>query len=139
MSLALPIQLRTQLWTIRNGLTNRFQRLGRAWRYFNGTMTADDAGRMMREGYDVVGSYPLETLDVSDLLERAQDKWGDNPALPELCAQAAERVYAKWESSGDLSSGAIDYAMDHYLPDYAERAGVTLVDQYADEDEREDA
>lgn len=139
MSLALHAQLRSQLWTIRYRLTSRFDRLGRAWRYFRGTMTPDDATRIMREGYDVAGTYPLETLDVSDLLDRAQETWGDHPALPELCAQAAERVYAKWESSGDLSSGAIDYAMSHYLPDYAERAGVTLVDQYADEAEREEA
>jgi hypothetical protein len=133
MSLAMPAQLRSQLWTIRHRLTSRLDRLGRAWRYFRGIMTPDDAQLMMREGYDVAGTYPLETLDVSDLLGRVQDTWGNHPALPELCAQAAERVYAKWESSGELSSAAIDYAMSRYLPDFAERAGVTLVYQHADE------
>lgn len=137
MASTMPAQLRAQLWTFRYRLTGRFERLGRAWRYFNGSMTVDDAQRIMREGYDIAGSYPLETLDVSNLLDRAQDKWGDNPALPELCARAAERVYGKWESIGDVESGAIDFAMKELIPDYAARAGVTLVDQYADAAERE--
>lgn len=126
MNAIASLDLRRRASAFRWRMTSRLDHIRRAWRYLCGTMTGDDAYRIMRDCYDTAGSYPLETLDVSSLIDYATDQWQDHPALPDLCQQAAERVYGKWTSDGHLSGAAEEWAMS-LIPDYAKAAGVTLV------------
>lgn len=118
--------LRAFRWRVRNRLT----RLAVGWRYTWGTMTEHDANSMAYDCTILTGRYSLEELSRDSVLEQCRDRFGDIADLPELVANACERVWSKWDSSGDLTSAAEDWAMDKVL-EYAAARGITLVDHWS--------
>ena len=100
----------------------------------NGTLDQDAANDIIYECQPVAGWYPIETLSVDRIIEDAGFRWS-NPAadIEPFAAQAARRVWNKWDSSGDAPDAASDWACD-LIAEYARQDGVALV-----EGEREDA
>lgn len=134
-------RLMQRLRIIHWDLRQRKNRIAIGWRFAWGTMTEDDAHNMAYECATLAGRYSLEELSRDSVLEQCRERFGDVPELPELVADACERVWSKWDSSGDLTGAAEDWAMDKVL-EYAEQRGITLDDSWsinADETEEEDA
>jgi hypothetical protein len=111
------------------------ERWARALAYGRGTLSRDQAARILWDCQATAGWLPLETLSTDSVLEAARERWADCPELAELAADAAERVGDKWNSSGDLAGAAEDWALD-LIGEYAERDGVTLVELDPEEPER---
>lgn len=109
------------------------KRVGRAVRYAAGRMSEDDAHLIIYECLPTSGYFPLEGLSVETVLDLAQERWGDNPALPRLAADACRRVWNKWDSGG-TEGVAEDWALD-LIKEYATDDGIVLVEQ----DELEEA
>ena len=119
-------------------MKDRFQKLGRAWRYLTNTMTEDDAYSIMEETYDLVGSYPLEEISAGAVLKAALRRWEDHPDLRRLSEEATARVYSKWDSDGHLRGAAEDWALN-LVEEYAESSGITLIerDEFEDDEDGE--
>ena len=111
-----------------------FQRFGRAWRYLIGRMNEGDATDMRWEAQQVEGMYPLEIVSVTDVMERALERWHPHHALQNMAEQATSRVYNKWESNGDVADGAIDWAVD-LIGDYAKYDNIVLVERESEKAE----
>jgi hypothetical protein len=110
--------------------SERMKRVRLAYRYATDRLTEDDAYDMSRAAMRVSGRYPLAEFNVSDTLERAREKYGDEPALEELVRDACDRVWNKWDGdSGETAGAAEDWALD-LVRSYAAHRGITLVDQY---------
>jgi hypothetical protein len=80
---------RLDLWGYR--ATARLQRLKRAWRYFMGQLSADEAQRIMLDCYYPAGWHPLLVLTAEDTLEQARETFADHPDLPRLIADGCAR------------------------------------------------
>lgn len=100
-------------------------RLGRAFRYAMGRTTEADASTMYCEMERITGWYALEMIEVDSFLADVREDYADHPAFPELAARAVARVGQKWESNGDLTSAARDWARDLFK-DYAQAGGIEL-------------
>jgi hypothetical protein len=107
----------------------------RAWRYAVDRLSVDDAQRMMLDGRDPAGWYPLLVLTVEDTLGQAREDIADHPDLPRLIADGCACVADKWESYNDELWEARRWAIG-LAKDYAADEGIalTLLD-----DEREPA
>ncbi len=70
---------RLDLWRYR--AKARLERPSRAWRYFTGRLTADDAQRVMLDCRDPAGWHPLLILTVEDTLEQARETFADHPSF----------------------------------------------------------
>jgi hypothetical protein len=55
---------------------------GGAWRYAAGTLSADDAQRIILNCRGPAGWHPLLVLTVEDTLEQAREEFADHPELP---------------------------------------------------------
>ena len=106
----------------------RLQRWRRAWRYATKTMSREDAGCMRQDCQDVEGFWPLEAIDVEDVLRDALERWADHPALERLAYDAAERIADRWSGSGDISCEARGCAVD-LIAEYASAQGIELVER----------
>jgi hypothetical protein len=105
----------------------------------NGLLDRQAAADVIYEVQPIVGWYPLEDIGIDAVVEAAGYRWS-NPAeqiLP-LAEQACQRVWNKWESSGDVSSAAEDWALN-LIAEYAPDAGVELVEGERDGIEDEEA
>jgi hypothetical protein len=94
------------------------ERWARALAYARGTQSRDQASRIIWDCQATAGWFPLETLSVDSVIEAARERWAD---CSELAADAADRVGAKWNSTG----AAEDWALD-LITDYAEQRGIAL-------------
>lgn len=108
----------------------RMKRVGRAWRYALGRTTPGDAENMLYDCQHIAGSYALETLSVASVLTMAQERYGDDPSLAGFAAQACHRVWNRWNSSGDQTGAAEDWAMD-LIAEYAADDSIKLVDSWS--------
>ena len=118
------VGFRIGLWRYRARL--RLTRLVRAWWYFMGRLSADDAQRVMLDCQAPAGWHPLLMLTVEDTLEQARESFADHPALARLIADGCARVGDKWESYGDELYEARRWAID-VAEGYAADEGITLV------------
>lgn len=114
---------RIGLWRCRARL--RLTRLVRAWRYFMGRLSTDDAQRVMLDCRAPAGWHPLLVLTVEDTLEQARETFADHPELTRLIADGCARVEDKWESYGDELYEARRWAID-VAEGYAADEGLTL-------------
>jgi hypothetical protein len=110
----------------------RLQRWRRAWRYATDTMSPDDAAWIRHRCQDVEGFWPLEAIDVEDVLREARGRWADPPALKRLAYDAAESIGDKWTGSGDISCEARGCSVD-LIAEYARAQGIELVEREAEE------
>lgn len=108
------------------------KRVGRAVRYATNSISEDDAQQIIYDCQPTSGWYPIETFSVETVLEQAADRWGDNPALPALAAEACRRVWNKWDGTQHASDAAEEWAMD-LIEEYAAADGVVLVDSWVPE------
>jgi hypothetical protein len=115
---------RLDLWRYR--VEARAKRLSRAWRYFTGRISADDAQSIMFDCERPAGCHPLLTLCVEDVLAEARETFVDPPELPRLIADGCERVGDKWESHNDELYEARRWAIE-LAEEYAANEGITLV------------
>jgi hypothetical protein len=120
----IAVASRFDLW--RDRAKNRAERLLRAWRYFTGRLSADDARWIMFECERPAGCHPLLTLCVDDVLEQARETFADHPELSRLIADGCERVGDKWVSHNDELYDAGRWAIE-LAQEYAANEGVTLV------------
>lgn len=104
----------------------RIERLSRAWRYFIGGLTTDDAQRVMLDCRDPAGWHPLLVLTVEDTLEQARETFADHPELARLIADGCARVGDKWDSYSDELYEACRWAIE-LAEGYAADEGVALV------------
>jgi hypothetical protein len=118
------ITSRSGCWRYR--ATEQLKRLTRAWGYFSGRMSADDAQRIMLDCRDSAGWYPLLVLTVEDTLEQATGTFVDHPELPRLIADGCARVGDKWESYNDELYTAREWAID-LAQRYAGEEGIKLL------------
>lgn len=114
-----------QAWKLRQ----RAKRMRRALRYLTGRLTADEAQTIIVECQDVAGWYALELLCVDDVLNQARERWGEDPVLAELVADACSRVNAKWTGTGESVGAAEDWAFQ-LVQSYAAERGIDLVDSW---------
>lgn len=117
-------------WGLRNWLVRfrqKRERAGRAWRYLRRTLTADDASSLIYEAEHVKGEYSLESISVDSVLEDALERWEAAPCLERLVEEAVARVANKWESSGNISGGASEWAIS-LVKEYARDQGVKLIE-----------
>lgn len=115
---------RIGLWRYRARL--RLTRFVRAWRYFTGRLSADDAQSIMLDCRAPAGWHPLLVLTVEDTLEQARETFADHPQLPRLIADGCARVGDKWESYGDELYEARRWAID-VAERYAADEGIALI------------
>lgn len=115
-----------RFWRWRCRMTDRVQRLARAWRYFTGSLSADDAQWIMFDCERPAGCYPLLTLSVDDVLAQAREIFADHPELRRLIADGCQRVSDRWESYNDDLHNARDWAIE-LAEEYAANEGITLV------------
>jgi hypothetical protein len=115
---------RLDLWRYR--IETHAKRLARAWCYFTGRLSVDDAQTVLLDCRYVAGWHPLLTLCVEDVLAEARETFADHPELPRLIADGCERVGDKWESHGDELYNARRWAIE-LAEGYAANEGITLV------------
>lgn len=107
-------------------MRNTWRRWRNAYRYARGRLDSDQAAQVIYDCRAVAGSYPLVTFSVEDVLDHAQDEYGEHPALPALAAWAADRVWQKWSGDdGETAGAAIDWAV-RLVGDYAAEEGIEL-------------
>ena len=104
----------------------RIERLSRAWRYFTGGLTTDDAQRVMLDCRDPAGWHPLLVLTVEDTLEQARETFAYHPELARLIADGCARVGDKWDSYDGELYEARRWAIE-LAERYAADEGVALV------------
>ncbi len=114
---------RIGLWRYR--AKARLERLSRAWRYFIGHLSADDAQRIMLDCRYPAGWHPLLVLTVEDTLEQAHETFADHPELPRLIADGCARVGDKWDSYNDELYEARRWAID-LAEEYAAAENIAL-------------
>ena len=134
MSQAIPASRslfrRWQTSHLRYAIRLRFQDACRAWALFRGTLTEHQARGLLYELEGIAGSYGLERLDESCVLDLAHDLWGEDiAALPEMVHNACERVAQKWDSTGDTPDAAEEWALD-IVRDYAAARGIALIETH---------
>jgi hypothetical protein len=121
----------------------RVARLSRAWAYFRGNLSADEAQRVMLDCEYSAGWHPLLVLTVEDTLAEAREVFADHPDLPRLINDGCARVANKWESYNDELYEARRWAID-LAADYAAAEGVALArleddsDHAASDDDSDD-
>ena len=115
---------------LRYRLRLRFARYARAVRYATGRMSIDDAWSVWRDAQNVTGFRCLEGISESSVADAAYDRFGDNPELTPIIAQACARVADKWNCSGDTQNAAEDWALD-LIAAYAAADGLTLTDSWS--------
>ena len=115
---------------LRYRLRLRFARYARAVRYATGHMSVDDAWSMWREAQDVTGFRCLEGISESSVADAAFDRFGYNPELEPIIAQACARVADKWNSTGDTQNAAEGWVLD-LIAAYAAADGLTLTDSWS--------
>lgn len=108
-------------------LRSRLARYRLAYAYARGRMSPDQALSILWDCQHAAGSFCLISLDVSDVLEAARDRWEDHPELPGLCKSAASRVASKWDDYTEVRSSCEDWALD-LVADYARGEGIALVE-----------
>jgi hypothetical protein len=108
------------------GAKDRAQRLWRAWRYFTGQLSADDAQTVMLDCERPAGWHPLLILTVDEALEQAREIFADRPDLRRLIADGCARVGHKWESYNDELYEARRWAIE-LAQEYAAGEGLPLV------------
>lgn len=108
-------------------LTESRKRYGRAWRYARQALTAADGVAMLATIEDASGMYALESLSLDAVLEIARDRWEDHPELERLVSEAVAHVNSKWNSDGNLTSAAQDWACET-IAEYAALDGVELIE-----------
>jgi len=101
-------------------------RAGIAYRYLMDTFDQDDAYSIQYDCMIRAGSYPLEYLDESTVLDLLLDEYQDHPALEALVHAACQRVWSKWDSTGHAANAAEDWALD-LVRHYAKQDGVPLI------------
>jgi hypothetical protein len=104
---------------------DRVQRFSRAWWYFIGGLSADDAQRIMLDCRYASGWHPLLVLTIEDTLDQARDTFADHPELPRLIADGCARVGDKWESCNDELYEARRWAIN-LAEGYAAEEGIAL-------------
>lgn len=109
---------------------HRRNRLAMGWRYAWETMTENDANSVAYDCALIAGVYPLESLDRENVLEQCRERFGDHPEMADMVTGACERVFSKWNSTGDSASAAEDWAMD-LVQGYASDGGITLNDEWS--------
>lgn len=97
-----------------------------AYKYLTRTLTPTEATTLIAEIQPVSEWYPLETFDVDNVIQSAIDRWGDRPELEEYAQRACRRVWNKWDSSGDISWNASEWALDLII-EYAKDDGIELL------------
>jgi hypothetical protein len=103
----------------------RLAQLVRAWRYAAGTLSADDAQRIILDCRGPAGWHPLLVLTVEDALEQAHEEFADHPDLRRLIADACFHVGDKWDSHGDELWEARRWAIE-VAQRYAADEGIAL-------------
>jgi hypothetical protein len=104
----------------------RFRRSVRAWQYYRGVLSEDEAQQVTIECRYAAGWYPLETLCVEDVFEQALEYFEEHAELRALAGWACSRVNHKWDSSGEARHVAQDWAVD-LLSEVAQAEGIILV------------
>ena len=110
---------------VRYRTTASLNRLARAWGYFRGRLSEDDAQRIMLDCRHAAGWYPLLILTVEDTLQEARETFVDHPELPRLIADGCVGVAHKWEPHNDELYTARGWAIGLALR-FAEEEGITL-------------
>jgi hypothetical protein len=110
----------------RRRVQNRIERLARAWSYFIGRLSAEDAQQIILDCRCPAGWHPLLTLTVEDTLEEARETFADHPDLPWLIAEGCIHVERKWESYNDDLHEARCWAIE-LAQHYAVEDSITLV------------
>ncbi len=118
----------------RRTIKRRVRRAVRAWRYFSGRLSADDAQTIILDCQDAAGWYEFSTLAVDDVLEQAQDIFADHPDLPKFVAAGCVRVWRLWEGSNHQLDLARDWALEA-AQEIAADAGVLLARRADEADE----
>ena len=114
--------------TLRYRICLNIQDAQRAWALYRGKLTQTQAFGLLHELEGITGSYALETLYESSVLDLAADRWGENTTeLVELVQDACSRVAHKWNSTGDIPGAAIDWALD-LVEEYAKARGIVLTE-----------
>lgn len=132
----LTVAWRRLRWLVQH----RLNRLRTGWRYAWETMTENDAHDLVYDCTIFSGRYSLEELDRQSVLEQCRERFGDHPELAQVVTDACERTWSKWDSSGDLTGAAEDWAM-RLVQEYAADRGITLKDSWdphAEEEETEE-
>jgi hypothetical protein len=86
-----------------------------SFRYLTGSMSKDDAFSIIRDCEFVAGSFPLLSLDVSDVIERASAIYIMTPELEGFLQDGAEKVASNWQDFSDAQSQAWDEAIEKAL------------------------
>jgi len=110
-----------------------FRRLARAWGYFTGRLSGDDAQRIMLDCRYPAGWYPLLILTVEDTLQEARETFADHPELPRLIADGCAHVAGKWVSHHDELYTARGWAIST-AESYAAAEAISLVRRDEDAD-----
>ena len=94
---------------------------------FGHALNEDDRYALRVEMNEALGYYPLMTLAATDVLENAQDIYGEEDAarLKPYLDAACERVARKWAGDGDDFGMAVDWALENALASAADD-GITL-------------
>ena len=124
-SLAVPLEL----W--RRCFYRRIARVGRAWAYLAGRLSAEDAQQVILDCRCPAGWHPLMVLTVNDVLEQARGTFVDQPELPWLAAEACLHVERRWSSHGDELEQAQSWALE-LMQRYAPDDGIVLERRDAD-------
>lgn len=124
-SVKLGRALRHYRWVV----GSKARRVARAWRYAIGRSTLTDAYDIDIDCREVTGLYPLVSMSVDNVLELAEDRWGDFPELKAYAESAVRRVYDRWSSPGHELEGAEGWAMD-LIEEWAKEDGLELEDGY---------
>ena len=133
MTLAAILDAKTTLarralsvWRFRH--QQHFARFLRGLAYAFGHALDEHDKHMMRiEMNEALGYYPLMTLAATDVLENAQDIYGEVDAarLKPYLDAACERVARKWAGDADDFGMAVDWALENALASAADD-GITL-------------
>ena len=103
-------------------------RLARGLAYaFGRSLSEDDRHCLRIQMNESLGYYPLMTLATTDVLQTAQDIYGEEAAakLQPYLDAACDRVASKWSGDGASFGFAVDWALEKAL-DYAASDGIKL-------------
>lgn len=110
----------------------RLKHWRRAWRYAMNRSTYNDGWDLFHDAEHITGYYALEGLSREDVLNTARERYGDVTGMEELAQRACERVASNWDSTGDMTGAAEDWAFD-LIAQYAVADGVNLTDSWSTE------
>ena len=105
------------------------KRVAIGWRYAIGRSKLEDGYDLLHAAENLTGIYGLETLSVGSVRDMLVDRYGEaqRDALEELAERACSRVADKWDSAGDITGAAEDWACE-LVEQYAKEAGLVLTD-----------